>query len=79
MKERLVDPRTCARPPIRISSTFFWHLSSDYELRPREFVDRMRAGGFDATVLNTLAAGDYEEGMKVGTLVQNELRSIELM
>jgi hypothetical protein len=22
------------RPLIRISSTFFWHLSSDYELRP---------------------------------------------
>ncbi|KAF9041737.1 Clavaminate synthase-like protein [Hymenopellis radicata] len=65
------------RPLIRISSTFFWHLSSDYDLVPIPALagraQRLRAG---------LTYHDDEvlyEPMKVGQQVQNELKHIALM
>ncbi|CAG7853964.1 SubName: Full=Uncharacterized protein {ECO:0000313/EMBL:CCA67167.1} [Serendipita indica DSM 11827] len=63
------------RPLIRISSTFFWHLSSDVDLEPiPELKER-------AETLRTLNGEDKEEypKMKVGEQVQNELRHIALM
>ncbi|KAI0003574.1 Clavaminate synthase-like protein [Xylariaceae sp. FL0662B] len=69
------------RPLVRVSSTFFWHLASDYDLVPlpalaeraREVRARARAMGRDE--------GDEEVyvGMKVGEQVQNELKHIALM
>jgi hypothetical protein len=54
------------RPLIRISSTFFWHLSSDVELQPipelKERADTLRE-------LNHEEADDYPT-MKVGEQVQ---------
>ncbi|KAL2150495.1 hypothetical protein VTH82DRAFT_7058 [Thermothelomyces myriococcoides] len=69
------------RPLIRISSTFFWHLSSDYDLVPiPELAERaklVRAQQFD------LGRDEGEEveypPMKVGEQVQNELKHIALM
>jgi hypothetical protein len=61
------------RPLIRISSTFFYHLSSDYELDPLAFAERINLD---------YPREEHErkyEIMKVGTLVQNELRGIELL
>lgn len=29
------------RPLIRVSSTFFWHLSSDYELKPISSLEKL--------------------------------------
>ncbi|KAF8600875.1 Clavaminate synthase-like protein [Ceratobasidium sp. AG-I] len=62
------------RPLIRISSTFFWHLSSDFDLTP---IPELAEA---ATLKNAL---DEErttyEPMKVGTQVQNELKHIALM
>jgi len=62
------------RPLIRISSTFFWHLSSDYDLAPiPTLAARSRANAgedSDSTVY---------EPMKVGQQVQNELKHIALM
>ncbi|KAJ8084420.1 hypothetical protein PM082_003190 [Marasmius tenuissimus] len=69
------------RPLIRISSTFFWHLSSDYDLAPiPSLVERSKA--LRADLINL---GKYEvdeaiyEPMKVGEQVQNELKHIALM
>lgn len=63
------------RPLIRISSTFFWHLSSDVELQPipelKERADTLRE-------LNHEEVDEYPK-MKVGEQVQNELRHIALM
>ncbi|KAG8919663.1 hypothetical protein FRC01_001181 [Tulasnella sp. 417] len=58
------------RPLIRISSTFFWHLSSDYDLEPIQSlqalaVDVRKQAGEDESEVQT-----YEK-MKVGTQVQN--------
>jgi isopenicillin N synthase-like dioxygenase len=70
------------RPLIRISSTFFWHLSSDYDLAPiPSLSSRARAIRTDAI---NLGKDGYEEEtayepMKVGQQVQNELRHIALM
>lgn len=54
------------RPLIRISSTFFWHLSSDVELAPipelKERADTLRG-------LNHEEAEEYPS-MKVGEQVQ---------
>jgi hypothetical protein len=54
------------RPLIRISSTFFWHLSSDVDLEPvkelKERADTLRA-------LNHEEADEYPK-MKVGEQVQ---------
>jgi len=62
------------RPLIRISSTFFWHLSSDYDLAP---IPQLAEA---AATKNAL--GDDEvtyEPMKVGAQVQMELKHIALM
>lgn len=66
------------RPLIRISSTFFWHLSSDYDLAPIQSLQALAVevrgqAGEDESEVQT-----YEK-MKVGTQVQNELKHIALM
>ncbi|KAL0472961.1 hypothetical protein QR685DRAFT_515367 [Neurospora intermedia] len=69
------------RPLIRISSTFFWHLNSDHDLAPipklAEEAHRLRAEQFN------LGRDEGEEKtyppMKVGELVQEELKHIALM
>ncbi|RYP05651.1 hypothetical protein DL764_003660 [Monosporascus ibericus] len=69
------------RPLVRISSTFFWHLSSDFDLAPipalAEQARALRAEQFN------LGRDEGEEvvyePMKVGQQVQNELKHIELM
>ncbi|THH06724.1 hypothetical protein EW145_g3885 [Phellinidium pouzarii] len=66
------------RPLIRISSTFFFHLSSDYDLVPiSSLVARAKA----LREINREIAEDETvyEPMKVGQQVQNELRHIALM
>ncbi|KAI0660332.1 Clavaminate synthase-like protein [Cubamyces menziesii] len=70
------------RPLIRISSTFFWHLSSDYDLVPIPTLQE-RARALRADTIN-LGKVDLDEEtayepMKVGQQVQNELRHIALM
>ncbi|PPQ67139.1 hypothetical protein CVT25_005740 [Psilocybe cyanescens] len=69
------------RPLIRISSTFFWHLSSDYDLIPISSLvekavelrnDKFKVGKPDGDEVR------YEP-MKVGELVRNELKHIALM
>jgi len=69
-KEKFPD-----RPLIRISSTFFWHLSSDIDLKPitelKERADTLRE-------LNHEEVEEYPP-MKVGEQVQLELRHIALM
>ncbi|BGP14733.1 hypothetical protein JCM10213_004327 [Rhodosporidiobolus nylandii] len=82
---RLADAVSASRPQVRISSTFFYHLSSDYTLSPRDFVDRVKGNEVVQQEMGRLgAAGEkwkvekYEEGMKVGTLVQEELKHIAL-
>ncbi|KAH0838046.1 Clavaminate synthase-like protein [Lanmaoa asiatica] len=64
------------RPLIRISSTFFWHLSSDYDLSPLPTLIA-RAKTFEA-VPDAEIASLYPP-MKVGQQVQNELKHIALM
>ncbi|OIW34210.1 Clavaminate synthase-like protein [Coniochaeta ligniaria NRRL 30616] len=69
------------RPLVRISSTFFWHLSSDFDLVPIpklvEEARRLRAEGFD---LGRDEGRDVEYApMKVGQQVQSELKHIALM
>lgn len=55
------------RPLIRISSTFFWHLSSDYELAPiPELSERANA----INVTQTAYEHSVYERMKVGQQVQ---------
>lgn len=69
------------RPLVRISSTFFWHLSSDYDLLPipelKEKAKEVRAAQFN------LGKDEGEEveypALKVGEQVSNELRHIALM
>ncbi|KAF9518504.1 hypothetical protein BS47DRAFT_1370999 [Hydnum rufescens UP504] len=61
------------RPLIRISSTFFWHLSSDYELSPIESLQsaaRARTEEEPVTIYPS---------MLVGQQVQNELKYIALL
>jgi hypothetical protein len=62
------------RPLVRISSTFFWHLSSDYDLAPIPSLEKRSS---DAKVQNKgqgLSTEDPEdtvyEPMKVGEQVQ---------
>ncbi|KAI0788684.1 Clavaminate synthase-like protein [Abortiporus biennis] len=69
------------RPLIRISSTFFWHLSSDYDLKPIPQLQQ-RAHELRADSINLGKVDEDEsvyEPMKVGQQVQNELRHIALM
>ncbi|KAK0639662.1 hypothetical protein B0T16DRAFT_337111 [Cercophora newfieldiana] len=69
------------RPLVRISSTFFWHLSSDYDLAPIEScvqkARELRAEQFNLG----RDEGDevVYEPMKVGEQVQSELKHIALM
>ncbi|KAF6766661.1 hypothetical protein DFP72DRAFT_797261 [Ephemerocybe angulata] len=69
------------RPLIRISSTFFWHLSSDLLLTP--IPDLLaRARSLREEYLKAGMDDDKEtiyEPMKVGHHVQNELKHIALM
>ncbi|KAK7465392.1 hypothetical protein VKT23_005370 [Stygiomarasmius scandens] len=69
------------RPLIRISSTFFWHLSSDYQLTPIPSLQK-RANAIRAEMLNigkyVIEDPDYAS-MKVGEQVQRELKHIALM
>ncbi|KAI0801019.1 Clavaminate synthase-like protein [Fomes fomentarius] len=70
------------RPLIRISSTFFWHLSSDYDLAPiPSLQDRARAIRADTINLGKVDLDEdaVYESMKVGQQVQNELRHIALL
>ncbi|KAH9951028.1 Clavaminate synthase-like protein [Amylocystis lapponica] len=68
------------RPIIRISSTFFWHLSSDYDLVPiPSLLERSRSIRADATNLGRADDTEMYEPMKVGQQVQNELRHIALL
>ncbi|KAG1828074.1 hypothetical protein EV424DRAFT_1345009 [Suillus variegatus] len=55
------------RPNIRISSTFFWHLSSDYELVPIHKLSE-RANAFNLS--QTVDQRTVYERMKVGQQVQ---------
>ncbi|KAG2076908.1 Clavaminate synthase-like protein [Suillus decipiens] len=64
------------RPNIRISSTFFWHLSSDFELVPIPKLSE-RAHAFNPS--QTANKHMTYERMKVGQQVQNELKHIALM
>ncbi|KAM0425027.1 hypothetical protein ACHAPT_009828 [Fusarium lateritium] len=69
------------RPLIRISSTLFWHLGSDFDLVPvpklvqraREVRERQKELGRDEG-----REGEYP-AMKVGHQVQEELKHIALM
>lgn len=69
------------RPLIRISSTFFWHLNSDYDLNPIEsLADKAKALRAEQLNLGKDEGRDVEYApMKVGHLVQNELKHIALM
>lgn len=69
------------RPLVRISSTMFWHLSSDYDLSPIPALaaqaKAVRAANFD---LGRDEGSEVEyEPMKVGQQVQNELKHIALL
>ncbi|KAG1754898.1 Clavaminate synthase-like protein [Suillus paluster] len=64
------------RPLIRISSTFFWHLSSDYDLVALPELSE-RANAFNSN--QTAYQHTVYEPMKVGQQVQNELKHIALM
>ncbi|KAI0778435.1 Clavaminate synthase-like protein [Trametes elegans] len=76
-KRKIEHPK---RPLIRISSTFFWHLSSDYDLAPipvlKEKARQLRA---DTSRWGADLGEETYEPMKVGQQVQNELRHIALM
>jgi len=66
------------RPLIRISSTFFWHLSSDYDLAPiPSLAERSRSQAQESSIEDMEDA--VYEPMKVGQQVQSELRHIALM
>ncbi|KAJ4423839.1 hypothetical protein N0V82_001423 [Gnomoniopsis sp. IMI 355080] len=69
------------RPLIRISSTFFWHLSSDFDLNPiPELADRAKALRLEQLNLGHDEGEEAEyPAMKVGQQVQNELKHIALM
>lgn len=69
------------RPLIRISSTFFWHLSSDFELKPiAALSDRAKKLRIEQLNLGRDEGDEVEyPAMKVGQQVQSELRHIALM
>lgn len=77
LQRRLGDPSTRDRPQIRISSTFFHHLSSDEALSPSSFEERTRSSEVVKKEVERLQVNGeswyptrYEEGLKVGELVQ---------
>jgi isopenicillin N synthase-like dioxygenase len=57
-----------ARPLIRISSTFFWHLSSDYDLAP---IPQLAEAAASKNALDDDQA-TYAP-MKVGTQIQMQV------
>lgn len=69
------------RPLIRISSTFFWHLSSDFDLVPVpalvKWAKELRAAHINLD--NDDLEDAVYEPMKVGQQVSNELKHIALM
>ncbi|OCH94747.1 Clavaminate synthase-like protein [Obba rivulosa] len=70
------------RPLIRISSTFFWHLSSDFDLAPIPSLDELaRKTNADEITVGGVIVEDRSlyPPMKVGQQVQNELKHIALM
>ncbi|KAH0591030.1 hypothetical protein H2248_001141 [Termitomyces sp. 'cryptogamus'] len=68
------------RPLIRISSTFFWHLSSDFDLKPiPELSSRAQLIRQEQAHSGQEEECSIYEPMKVGVHVQNELRHIALM
>ncbi|KAF8665465.1 hypothetical protein AX16_000483 [Volvariella volvacea WC 439] len=69
------------RPLIRISSTFFWHLSSDYDLAPiAELAARSKIVRAEQASLGRDEGEEtVYEPMKVGQQVSNELKHIALM
>lgn len=83
MTARGADPATADRPLIRISSTSFWQLESDYEMDARTFVEGMRPTSefVLAEKAKVLASGSVDKYpvMKVGTYLLNELRQVALM
>ncbi|KZS93158.1 Clavaminate synthase-like protein [Sistotremastrum niveocremeum HHB9708] len=66
------------RPSIRISSTFFWHLSSDYDLKPIPSLAE-RAKAYHNNQLGQEDDQHVYEPMKVGEQVLRELRHIALL
>lgn len=75
-KERLPD-----RPLIRISSTFFWHLSSDYDLTPIPSL-AARSKELRAAHINLgkdVGLDKEYEPMKVGQQVSKYVFSIGLL
>ncbi|GAA5938353.1 uncharacterized protein JCM15063_000710 [Sporobolomyces koalae] len=90
LERQRADPTTATRPEIRISSTFFYHLSNDFVLRPRDFVHKVATSaiverekakvpnGVEPEWERNVNQGTYEEGLLVGTLIQNELKEIAL-
>ncbi|KAF8560063.1 Clavaminate synthase-like protein [Imleria badia] len=64
------------RPLIRVSSTFFWHLSSDNDLSPLPALME-RAKSLEAVPEAEIAS--LYPHIKVGQQVQNELKHIALM
>jgi hypothetical protein len=82
LEARLSDPKTASRPQVRISSTFFYHLSSDYTLSPRTFRRQVKDEEVVQKEVKRLEergerweVEKYEEGMKVGTLIQVRFHS----
>ncbi|KAK3357877.1 hypothetical protein B0T25DRAFT_499504 [Lasiosphaeria hispida] len=69
------------RPLVRISSTFFWHLSSDHDLTPiPELVEQAREVRVQQFNLGKDEGEEVEYlPMKVGEQVQSELKHIALM
>ncbi|KAI5865214.1 Clavaminate synthase-like protein [Durotheca rogersii] len=69
------------RPLVRISSTFFWHLSSDYDLAPiPELAARARDLRAARSGVGRDEGDDFEyPPMKVGEQVQSELKHIALL
>ncbi|KAI0017825.1 hypothetical protein F4780DRAFT_754010 [Xylariomycetidae sp. FL0641] len=69
------------RPLVRISSTLFWHLNSDFDLAPiPQLQERARAVRLEQLNLGKDEGEEVVyEPMKVGTQVQNELKHIALM
>ncbi|KAI9163694.1 hypothetical protein HJFPF1_05316 [Paramyrothecium foliicola] len=69
------------RPLVRISSTMFWHLNSDFDLAPiPELKEKARALRADQFNLGRDEGKEAEyPPMKVGHQVQGELKHIALM
>lgn len=69
------------RPLVRISSTFFWHLSSDFDLAPiPELADKAKEVRVQQFNLGKDEGEEVEyPPLKVGEQVSNELKHIALM